>query len=297
MDNEKQATSGRFEFPLSEGLLLAPLPVAIYLLAFAYEQGFAGEFGIPPMAIQVSVTSLLITGSYFCLVAFIALYIFTFASTRIREDERLTTFAMTILLTTMAGAPSIIFRTSIFERLLGVGILVLVAGVIFFLIDKQWKRTSKSALQLSVKSLSDEAKAISGMTDAERASPEGAARIDTLQMNVDNITRRLKLSLLSSSFAILVFVFVTSAYQVGATEASSKNSFLTKKSGNTQFALLRIYGDNMVLAVVENQHIINKLRFQKVGDAEGEVWEETELVRNNSKRDLPSSQAAIDGKP
>ena len=224
--------SSRRSWLISEGALLAASPVLAYGLAYAYEAGYLGRFGLPLWLVSLNLDRvLLVTGAV--LVTLIPAYLFLTllpsTSAWIVLLQRVWPLALLLwLMVESIRAEALVLAVIVFVWL----ILATKAR----LIDPIRRHTEVSGKlkRLTVAALRD----ISGPPDN---AVEGALRF------VDPSGRVLMVVSVSIVFLTLS---LTGAYLIGGRHASSEREFLVRR-GDTTIVVVRRYGDFLVAMGVD----------------------------------------------
>jgi prepilin signal peptidase PulO-like enzyme (type II secretory pathway) len=211
---------------LSEGIILAAVPVVAYLFAFVFEAGYATVFGIPIQFITLGLTNVFVVGGSLLLVTLILLIIADLATMVLRQSEnpiyrRLSTLAPLLfasfgLLLLEVGTP---LRSALIGLLVG-WLLIIFFQFVFPILSQRGESTYHN--KLLAQELHD-------------------ARMGGL---FSSIARRYG-GVYQLIYFLAIALFVT--YYAGQADAFRERTFLVTESV-PECVVLRIYGDEMVCA-------------------------------------------------
>lgn len=256
MDNELEKSTTKHW--VSEGLIIAAIPVVAYMITFSYETGFAGFFGIPREFIALNFTSVfIVAGALLGVLFFLFLWTETFF---------------------LFPSKGILYRTSL--RLLP---LFLLLPVLFILYGNYWRKWIGPAIIMLIFALiaygaplitQRDVKGYSKKLEAE----EEKDRQDRVETPFDQAIRLLGGKNAMTLIMILWLLLVISN-NAGDAAALKQEEFLVANT-SPEMVVLRIYGDHLICAPfdratkeVQRSFIVLKvaddpqlmLRLEKVG--------------------------------
>ena len=216
-------------FWLSEGLLIAAIPILGYSLAFAYEVGFATVFGIP-------------------------IEFLTFELTKILTVAGLLTILSPLVLL-VGFIPAFLFRHSnLISRLVSPYIPSLIMiGILLYLHLTRWQEWITLVVVMGVFAAVDFGAPLvtqrGKATYSEKLLAENKEfRKQLAGTIIHNLVNRVGRTGLMA--VLVVWLTVYSAYSVGRAQAFDQTHFLVP-STSPEWVVLRIYGDKVIIAPLD----------------------------------------------
>jgi len=229
---------------VSQGIVVAAVPLIGYAMAFLYEVGFCGEFGIPLEFISVNLTTVFIAVGTLLLVVAIIFYVISLLMMIPEPKHPVIRWQLSLfyVVLVMNLAVAIIFWGLWYELIM---VAFLFAFFVFWIFVSPWITQKEGAYIKRV--------------EAQRKVDSQAKTI------IDYVIRYIGWG---NSFVIfLVLFFVALSYIAGISHAKKQTEFLIP-STYPNSVVLRVYGDNMICAPfnAENKEVQRDFFIIKMGD-------------------------------
>jgi hypothetical protein len=243
MDNQ----SNRTQTLISEGLLLAAIPVIAHSIAFLYELGYCQFFGIPTFLISISATAIFIAAGTMLSIAWPIYSIINLCS----------------MLVDPLSTPLIRAVTRIF-------IVTVPLIALLFLFGLDWPELYTAALTvlfIVILEFGTPLLAQRGKGNfSEKLRYQEEFESQQKKSHLSNVFSRLGVSSAIVFVTLIYSLFI--AYSCGRAAAKKQESFLVLKE-TSNVAVLRIYGDNLVGAAYDgkSKKLTGEFLLRKVGDA------------------------------
>lgn len=259
-----ESTSRKF---ITDAILISAGTGLIYAIAYVYEFGYCQHFGIPPNLISLSITTILVAGgavAYFSFTLFQLSFLFLpFIRFSSNPGERLHAWREFLLFTTLIIVLGLLFGFIYGFSWKGFKIFLALLFILYTVV------AATAALYLLYSFLRQK------IAVGEPSKPTGISKTAPnygLKSNDpwDYIERAIGRNGLA--FVAALILLFAGAYLAGNSEAARQSSFMFLE-GRKNFAILRIYGDQVIAGEVDTDAKMLRPRYLLLRIASGESME------------------------
>lgn len=254
MDKEQK------DYLFGNGVIILTFPAISYLLAYVKEYAYCSYFGIPIEFISLDLMTILLMFIKIFIILMPVFYFMNFLSLIIWYDDlkspiirqfvRCSKYYIVLLVFYIMNRDISGLKTTLFVAFLFITFLYFIFPII-----TQWK--------------------VSGYKNKliEQEKVENKSNNNTLQYNFFR-----KVGITNVNIIAIVIIISILTYQVGLSEASTKENFLIPSNDNSKI-VLRIYGENIICAKYDrdNQKVLRQFSIVKLGEDSNLFYIETDL--------------------